>query len=79
VTQLAGFDIVVTTYETLSSDFQGRSRKVKGDSNPVAKVKWWRVVLDESHAVKDSATKAFKAIDIIQVRTVPFATGCLCC
>lgn len=64
--KLAAHDIVVTTYETLSSDMQGRSKKVKGDSNPVPNIKWHRVVLDESHAIKDQSTKSFKAIDAIK-------------
>lgn len=66
VKKLAAHDIVVTTYETLSSDMQGRSKKVKGDSNPVASIQWHRLVLDESHAVKDQSSRAFKAIDAIQ-------------
>lgn len=65
--KLAEYDIVVTTYETLSSDMQGRSKKVKtGDANPVPRIHWHRVVLDESHAIKDQSTKSFKAIDAIQ-------------
>ena len=59
---------MVTTYETLVSDMQGRSKKVKGDDNPLSRIKWWRVVLDESHAVKGEASKQLKAVVDIQVR-----------
>lgn len=68
VALLAGQDVVVTTYETLVSDMQGRSKKVKGDANPLARVKWWRIVLDESHAVKDLSSKALSAVRNVQVR-----------
>lgn len=61
-------DVVVTTYETLVSDFQGRSKKVKGEPNPLACIKWWRVVLDESHAVKGDTSKQLKAVLGIHVR-----------
>jgi hypothetical protein len=67
VNMLANQDVVVTTYETLVSDMQGRSKKVQGEPNPLARIKWWRVVCDESHAVKDLSSKALKAVVNIQV------------
>jgi hypothetical protein len=35
--------------------------KAGEDANPAAKVHWWRVVLDESHNIKDPVTVANKA------------------
>jgi hypothetical protein len=67
VNVLATPDVVVTTYETLLSDFQGRTTRVTGEVNPLARIKWWRVVLDESHALKDLSSKALKAVVNIQV------------
>lgn len=73
VSLLAEQDVVVTTYETLSSDMLGRTKSanVKGDPNPLTQIKWWRIVLDESHAVKGEASKQLKAVMAVQVRTVP--------
>lgn len=43
--KLAEFDLVVTTYQTLGSDFStGKS--------PLHQVEWFRVILDESHSIK---------------------------
>lgn len=64
--QLAEHDIVVTTYETLSSDSLGRTKKCSGDKDPVPRIHWHRLVLDESHAIKDQSTKSFQAIDAIK-------------
>jgi SWI/SNF-related matrix-associated actin-dependent regulator of chromatin subfamily A3 len=66
---LAAHDVVVTTYETLVSDMQGRSKALRNkEPNPLACIKWWRVVLDESHAVKGEASKQLKAVVDIQAR-----------
>lgn len=69
VTKLSKFDVVVTTYETLASDMAGRSKSLADkEANPLPKIKWWRLVLDESHTVKDMARKQSKAVISIQVR-----------
>lgn len=50
---------------------QGRSKKVTGEANPLACIKWWRIVFDESHAVKGDASKALKAVQALHVRLRP--------
>jgi SNF2 family DNA or RNA helicase len=40
------FDIVVTTYATLGSDFGGKKNAGKGQS-PLNGIKWHRIVFDE--------------------------------
>ena len=56
---------------------QGRSKVTakKGDANPLAKIKWWRIVLDESHAVKGEASKQLKAVIELQARLRPALAG----
>jgi E3 ubiquitin-protein ligase SHPRH len=60
---LAGYDIVVTTYETLRSDLSHMSTGVRKRSRrhaarypsmptPLSHVAWWRVCLDEAQLVK---------------------------
>ncbi|XP_045179859.2 helicase-like transcription factor isoform X2 [Mercenaria mercenaria] len=49
-------DVVITTYSTVSADFK------KGVRNPLKKVKWLRIVLDEGHAIKNPSAQQTKAI-----------------
>ncbi|KAK9827580.1 hypothetical protein WJX81_000554 [Elliptochloris bilobata] len=65
------YDLVIATYQTLGSDFQLESGRmisagldVKKDRNyfpPLGRIKWHRVVLDESHTIKFGNTKQAKA------------------
>ena len=53
-----GFDLVVTTYETLGSDYgqtlkvEGDKGKRKGQGHPLGDIHWHRIVFDEGHMVK---------------------------
>eukprot|EP00892_Ulva_mutabilis_P010165 jgi/Ulvmu1/7520/UM037_0064.1 len=66
VEKLAACDVVVTTYETLASDHHHRSKKQEGAKNPLAKIKWWRIIFDESHAMKDTSTTCYTACCTLQ-------------
>jgi hypothetical protein len=44
------FDIVVTTYATLGSDFGGKKNAHRADS-PLGGIKWHRIVFDEGERV----------------------------
>lgn len=44
------FDIVVTTYATLGSDFGGKKNQHRADS-PLGGIKWHRIVFDEGECV----------------------------
>ncbi|KAF4122697.1 Superfamily II DNA or RNA helicase, SNF2 family [Geosmithia morbida] len=55
---LARYDVVVTTYQILVSEFGASSEDVKVGCFGV---NWWRVVLDEAHTIKNRNAKATKA------------------
>jgi SNF2 family DNA or RNA helicase len=55
---LAQNAIVVTTYETLASDFR---RCDDGECSPCALVRWWRIVCDESHSLRNSNNVKYSA------------------
>ena len=62
---LAKNAIVVTTYAVLQSDANHHATKSK-DPNycaPCEQVRWWRIICDESHSVRDANTKNFKALE----------------
>ena len=65
---LANNAIVVTTYATLASDSNYWRNKTK-DRNycpPCEQIWWWRIICDESHALKDQNTHHFRALNSIQ-------------
>ncbi|KAI1205005.1 SNF2 family N-terminal domain-containing protein [Annulohypoxylon truncatum] len=55
INQLREQPIVFTTYATMAAEFH------RGDS-ALAKFKWFRIVLDEAHEIRNRSTKQFQAI-----------------
>jgi SNF2 family DNA or RNA helicase len=53
---LADHDIVVTTFEVLTSDKLAASSAAQTDEDPAAKLHWWRIVVDDSHIIKDQSS-----------------------
>lgn len=49
-------DIVVTTYSTLTAEFQ-----IKSEPSPLHQIGWYRVVLDEAHIIRRPATTFYHA------------------
>jgi SNF2 family DNA or RNA helicase len=58
--ELSKYDVVVTTYGTVASEFSGRSSK--GTVSPLRQLKWFRVVLDEAHTIRESRAAQSQAI-----------------
>jgi len=62
---LAQNSIVVTTYETLASDATYHRRKNAGSSDyvpPCEQIRWWRIICDESHVLKQNHTRKANAV-----------------
>ena len=66
---LAGYDIVLVTYQTLRQEFGKGWKEAAGDDKnlfpPCGSIQWHRIVLDEAHTVKNpnaQLTKACKAL-----------------
>jgi len=67
---LARYDIVLTTFETLQSEFphltasktnarsSRRPKRYRVLPSPLLSVQWWRVCIDESQSLKEGATGA---------------------
>jgi SNF2 family DNA or RNA helicase len=52
-------DVVLTTYDTL---------KIPGDTSLLKNTKWWRIILDEGHKIKNVETGLAKAVHSIEAR-----------
>jgi SWI/SNF-related matrix-associated actin-dependent regulator of chromatin subfamily A3 len=62
---LAKNSIVVTTYETLSSDHTYHRAKGADPSEycpPCEHIRWWRIICDESHLLRSQSTAKSAAI-----------------
>ncbi|RKF54362.1 DNA repair protein RAD5A [Golovinomyces cichoracearum] len=60
--KLAQYDLVITTYGSVASEFNHRSKK-KAGSHPLEEINWFRIVLDEAHMIREQSTQQFKAIN----------------
>ncbi|UZP42169.1 hypothetical protein NXS19_009985 [Fusarium pseudograminearum] len=63
--RLATFDLVITTYGSVSNELSSR-RKGKEGQHPLEQIGWFRIVLDEAHMIRESSTLQFKAICRLQ-------------
>lgn len=58
--ELSKYDVVITTYGTVSSEFSGRGSK--GTVSPLRQLKWFRVILDEAHTIREPRAAQSQAI-----------------
>ena len=74
--QLAKYDIVITTYSVVSSEFDKRSKKMKnGAVSPLQQTNWFRIVLDEAHMIREQSTRQSKAICALSAQRRWAVTG----
>ncbi|KAK3678567.1 hypothetical protein LTR78_001865 [Recurvomyces mirabilis] len=60
--ELKKYDVVITTYQTLTSEHAGSSMNVEGGARiGCFGVHWYRVVLDEAHSIKNRNAKSTQA------------------
>lgn len=55
---LQDYDIIITTYTTVSANARWQK---SGRSNPLTKINWFRVVLDEGHIIRTQSSEQSKA------------------
>ncbi|GKZ33424.1 hypothetical protein AbraIFM66950_003280 [Aspergillus brasiliensis] len=57
--KLEDYDVVITTYGTLTSEHGGKDKNNK--KSPIFSVYWYRIILDEAHTIKNRNAKATQA------------------
>ena len=65
---LESADIVLTTYDVLSSEFTAKKGKGKGNFGKLLETNWKRVVLDEGHTIRNP--KAGKTKWVVAMHSV---------
>ncbi|KAM0421486.1 hypothetical protein ACHAPT_010659 [Fusarium lateritium] len=64
-------DIVVTTYHTLSAEYQPK----RGKTSPLHQIGWYRVVLDEAHIIRRPTTTFYRACHSLEANSRWCLTG----
>ena len=60
---LAKYDLVITTYAVVASDLAGRKKRASTDKeSPLILTNFFRIVLDEAHAIREQGTRQSQAI-----------------
>lgn len=74
INKLAEFDLVITTYGSVASEF-GHRGKQKAGTYPLEEMNWFRIVLDEAHMIREQSTQQSKAICRLQASRRWAVTG----
>lgn len=74
INKLADFDLVITTYGSVASEYNKRSKGKEGNY-PLEEINWFRIVLDEAHMIREQSTLQSKAICRLQAQRRWAVTG----
>ncbi|KAK0714909.1 SNF2 family N-terminal domain-containing protein [Lasiosphaeris hirsuta] len=74
VEELARFDLVITTYGSVSSELNSRVKRKRG-TYPLEEIGWFRIALDEAHMIREQNTLAFKSVCRLQASRRWAVTG----
>lgn len=66
--ELLKYDLVLTTYSILGTEFEQ-------EDSPVKDIEWFRVILDEAHVIKNSAARQTKAVIALNAERRWVVTG----
>jgi SNF2 family DNA or RNA helicase len=74
VQELSNFDLVITTYGSVSTELTNRTKRKMGPF-PLEEIGWFRIVLDEAHMIREQSTLQFKAACRLQASRRWAVTG----
>ncbi|KAL8958774.1 MAG: hypothetical protein Q9193_004232 [Seirophora villosa] len=61
INMLSRFDLIITTYQIVSSEYAGRGNK-KGEGSPLFQTNFFRIALDEAHSIREQTSRQSQAI-----------------
>jgi SNF2 family DNA or RNA helicase len=73
ISELSKYDIVITTYSVVSSEFNRRTKK--DGKYALEQTNWFRIVLDEAHMIREQSTLQSKAVCLLQAQRRWAVTG----
>lgn len=73
--KLLEYDVVVTTYNTLSNEFRDMERKGRENMSPLFQLCFHRIVLDEAHNIKNPNSQQAKAVTYVAAERRWAVTG----
>lgn len=68
VPALLGYDVVVTTYGTLTAERNRRAKHSFDEDQPLLANHWLRVVLDKAHVIRNASTKQCATVCALKAR-----------
>ncbi|KIV77394.1 hypothetical protein PV11_09191 [Exophiala sideris] len=69
---LSKYDIVIATYGVVASEFSGRS---SANASPLKQLKWFRIILDEAHTIREQRALQSQAIYSLEAQRRWCLTG----
>ena len=69
VHELSKYDVVLTTYSIIASEFDRLGKR------PVQQINWFRIVLDEAHMIRGQSTKQSQAVCALEAERRWAVTG----
>ena len=69
VHELSKYDVVLTTYSIVASEFDRSGRR------PIQQINWFRIVLDEAHMIRGQSTKQSQAVCALEAERRWAVTG----
>ncbi|RKU45802.1 hypothetical protein DL546_005172 [Coniochaeta pulveracea] len=73
--ELAKYDLVITTYGSVSAEVTARAKGKASNAPPLEEIGWFRIVLDEAHQIREQSTLTFKAVCRLQANRRWAVTG----
>lgn len=71
IEKLVGFDLVLSTYSTIRAELFPRQVR----RSPLKEIRWFRIVLDEAHIIREYSTQQSKAVCMLEAQRRWCLTG----